>query len=427
MIWVQLQDITKVLGLQGVDVSNLILATNEAGEAKEVEIWLEPQEAKQACPCCGSTSVVLNGSDGYRRIQHLKLAIMPCVLIVPRIRLECKVCQITYGHTYSFVDGKEQYTIAVKAHVYEVAVGSTVHHSAAVTGIPYSTSERFFKEAALVIAQRTEEQAQTNAQESDKLIMGVDDFSIRKGHNYNTGIHDLRGESLLGIAKGRTLKELDSYMDKNPKIKNLTPFAIVMDLAQSYHAFAKKYYPGAIIVADRFHVNRYALEPINEIRKRASKELPPHINRHLKRKHRLLMKRNDSLTPQQRIEVETLLSYSDDLKAAYCLKEQLADWYDLSPNHAVAQNAFRLWLEQGLALDIPEIASALKTFINHREKIVNYHRCRFTNAVVEGRNGKIKSMQRRHYFLRNRTFYEALCIIECNRELAYDQFIQMFA
>jgi transposase len=424
---VQLQDIAKILGLQGVEVQGSNLVTEENGEVNKVEVWLKPLEAKQSCPCCGSDKTVLNGSDGYRRIQHLKLAVTPCDIIVPRIRLECKACQATFGHTYTFVDGKEQYTIAAKAHVYEISVGSTVQHSVAVTGIPYSTSERFFKEAVLVIAQHTKEQAQSQAQESKKLILGVDDFSIRKGHNYNTGIHDLRGENLLGIAKGRTLEDLDEYMNKNPRIKDLSPFAIVMDLAQAYHAFARKYYPDAIRVADRFHVNRYALEPLNEIRKRISKGLSPKNRRHLKRKNRLLMKRNDNLTDSQHSELEILLSYSDDLKAAYCLKEQLADWYDLSPNYVFAQTAFRRWLEHGLALNIPEITLALKTFINHRESIVNYHRCRFTNGVVEGRNGKIKSLQRRHYFLSNRTFYEALCIIECNRELAHRQFTTLFA
>jgi transposase len=370
---------------------------------------------------------VYNGNDGYRQIQHLSIAATPCILVVPCVRLQCNNCRATFGHTYTFVDGKERYTLAMKARVYEIAVGSTVQHTAAVTGIPYSTAERFFKEAVLAIAQNTEEQAQKQAQASEKLILGIDDFSIRKGHNYNTGIHDLRGETLLGVVKGRTLNELDGYMEKNPQISGLKPYAVVMDLAVGYHSFAAKYFPKAIRVADRFHVNGYALEPLDGIRKRVSADLTPHARRHLKRKCRLLRKRNENLSDGQRIEVEKILSYSDDLKAAYWFKEQLIDWYDLSPNYAAAQIAYQRWLEQGLALNIPEISSALKTFLAHRDAIVNYHRCRFTNGIVEGRNGKIKSLQRRHYFVNNRVFYEALCIIECNLVLARQQVNRLFA
>jgi len=415
------------MGLQGVEVESSILLIDETGEAKGVEIRIKPLNARQHCPVCESSQTVLNGSDGDRRIQHLKMGVMPCVLVVPRIRLLCKECKSTFGHEYAFVDGKEQYTIAVKAHVYEIAVGSTVQHSVAVSGIPYSTSERFFKEAALTIAQRTGMAALSQAQESERLIMGIDDFSIRKGHNYNTGIHDLRGESLLGIAKGRTLEELDRYMERNPQMKDLNPFAIVMDLAKSYHSFAEKYFPNAIRVADRFHVNRYALDILDDIRKRISPAIPPQARRFLKRKSKLLRKRNDSLSDLQHDELALLLAYSDDLKAAYWLKEGLIDWYDLSPNHRVAQITFQRWLEHGLAFNIPEINQGLKTFISHRDVITNYHRCRFTNGVVEGRNGKIKSLQRRHFFLGNRTFYEALCVIECNIELARLQFTRLFA
>ena len=40
---------------------------------------------------------------------------------------------------------------------------------------------------------------------------------------------------------------------------------------------------------------------------------------------------------------------------------------------------------------------------------------RFTNASVEGRNNKIKAIQRRHYFTRNRKYYEARIFLECNK------------
>ena len=51
----QLQDIAKVLGLQDVEIKKVNIVTDEEGGAKEAEIWLEPIEAKQTCPCCGSS------------------------------------------------------------------------------------------------------------------------------------------------------------------------------------------------------------------------------------------------------------------------------------------------------------------------------------------------------------------------------------
>nr|WP_245996225.1 hypothetical protein [Paenibacillus taihuensis] len=34
-----------------------------------------------------------------------------------------------------------------------------------------------------------------------KLALDVDDFAIKKGHTYNTGIHNHRGETMLDLLK----------------------------------------------------------------------------------------------------------------------------------------------------------------------------------------------------------------------------------
>jgi transposase len=224
---------------------------------------------------------------------------------------------------------------------------------------PYSTTERFFKEAALRIAPVTVTAAQEMARQSARLVLGIDDFAIRKGHNYNTGIHDLRGETLLGIAEGRTLAELHAFMEANPLIAELKPYAIIMDLAKTYHAFAAEFFPKAIRVADRFHVNRYILDALNEIRRRVSKELAPQARLALKRGKHLLNKRNDCLGDADRKQLERLLAYSADLKDAYELKEQLIDWYDLSFNYETAKTGYHRWCAEGYALNIPEINNAV--------------------------------------------------------------------
>jgi len=409
---VQLQDTAKILGLQGVEVIKTTYTTTE--EATEVIIHIRPINYKKTCPYCKSAATIRNGVDGYRRIKHLKIADAQCMLVVPRQRLKCKECFGTYTYEYEFVKGKERYTRAYKTQIYRIAIGSTVLHSAELTETPYSTAERFFKEAVRHIAPLTVTAAQEHANQSAKLILGIDDFAIRKGHNYNTGIHDLRGESLLGIVKGRKLSELRTFMKANATIAGLKPHAIVMDLAKNYHTFAAEFFPDAIRVADRFHVNRYILDALNEIRRRVSKELAPQARLNLKRNKHLLNKRGDCLNYAEQEQLQTMLAYSHDLKAVYELKERLIDWYDLSFNYKTAQTGYQQWCAHGYALNIPEINNALKTFTNWQEEIVNYHRCRFTNGIVEGRNAKIKALQRRRFFLRNRTFYEALIFIECN-------------
>jgi len=419
---VHLQNIGKLLGLQGVNITEI--ASEPSEETITAIVQVKPIIDKPKCPLCGGMNVIRYGVDGVRRIRHLNIGVAKCILEADRQRLKCKTCRATYTHEYEFVSGKERYTAGFKAQAYQIAIGATVQHSADCTETPYSTIERFFKEAAMKIAPLVLSAAQDMAQASTKLILGIDDFAIRKGHNYNTGIHDLRGENLIGIAKGRKLEDLRQYMEDNPQLASLNPYAFVMDLAQGYHSFVAEFYPRAIRVADRFHVNRYILDALDEVRRRVGKQLSSAERTELNRGKRLLRKRNDSLDNKQFARLERVLDFSADLRAVYELKEQLIDWYDLSINHDTALTGYQKWLEFGHSLCIPEVTTALNTFENWQDEIVNYHKCRFTNGIVEGRNAKIKALQRRHFFLQNRTFYEALIVIECNAELSSQKFKQ---
>lgn len=415
------EDIAKLLGFQGVEVTNLEHDESSA----TVKIYLQPTEYSKICPCCNNRHVIRNGNDGYREVRHLPIVGKRCTLRVLKVRLKCKTCGATYVHTYDFVRGKERYTRAYKLEAYKNALGSTVHHASEVMNTPYSTMERFFKYIVMRLAPYTEAYAQELAAQSTKLILGIDDFAIRKGHTYNTGLHDLRGESMLGVIQGRTLPKLRAYMAKNPKVASLKPYAVVIDLAHYYHSFVKEFFPNAIRIADRFHVNSYIIDAVNEVRRRISRIIAPQARKMLKQNKHLLNKRSDDLTEKDRTKLNQLLNYSGELKAVYEMKEQLAEWYDCSPDYKTARLSFRRWLIKGHRLNIPELEKALKTFENWEREILNYHRCGFTNGIVEGRNGKIKSLQRRRFFLRNRTYYESLIMLECNKEMAKELLSQI--
>ncbi|MDT3426633.1 transposase [Paenibacillus forsythiae] len=86
--------------------------------------------------------------------------------------------------------------------------------------------------------ERLLEQAWRQAQDTPELVLGMDDFAIKKGHTYNTGIHDLRGETMLDLLAGRKLDALHAYAEQHPDFLSLNPKAVVMDLAQMYHTLA---------------------------------------------------------------------------------------------------------------------------------------------------------------------------------------------
>lgn len=89
----------------------------------------------------------------------------------------------------------------------------------------------------------------------------------------------------------------------------LKPITIVMDLAKAYHTFAKKRFPVAIRIADRYHVNRYVTEALQAVRKSVQKRLNALAKKALKQYFCILGKRNDQLSIEERMILKRLLQY----------------------------------------------------------------------------------------------------------------------
>nr|WP_262384657.1 transposase [Paenibacillus terrae] len=238
---------------------------------------------------------------------------------------------------------------------------------------------------------------------------------MKKGHTYNTGIHNLKGEAMLDLLPGRKLEDLRTYASNHSDFLLLKPKAVDMDLAKAYHTWISECLPSAIRIADRFHVHSYVIESVQEVRKTVQNTLTPRAKTYLKTHHRLLNPPMESLDEESRKRLELLLNYSVLLRSVWAWKEAFTTWYDCSPSFVVAKLGFERWCERGDQLDHAAVRSVLKTMRNWKVEIVNYHQCRWTNGTVEGRHNRIKAFQRRHYFTRNCSRYKAGILIECNR------------
>lgn len=385
--------------------------------ADEVHIEVIPVAHKQGCPFCQLDEFVIRkGTNGPRTVRHLPAFGKKVFLVVPTIRMHCSLCEISFVWIYEFVGPKRRYSHLFRERAAEQAFGSTAAHSAQIQQAPASTVQRMHNEAVPVESERLSKLAWKQADESRGLVLGVDDFAIRKGHTYNTGIHDLKGETMLDLLPGRKLEDLRTYSQQHPNFLQLKPKAVVMDLAKAYHTWIRECFPKAIRIADRFHVHGYIIEALQEVRKTVQSLLSPRAKARLKAHHRLLNSQVESLSEESKKKLDELLGYSSLLRRVWEWKEAFTAWYDCSPNVKVASQGFNRWCKQGEQIDHNAVRSALKTMCNWQDEIVNYHRCRWTNAAVEGRHNRIKAYQRRHYFTPNRDRYKAGILVECNRK-----------
>ena len=412
-----LHHINDLIQLQDVTVSNYHIS-----EDNVLVLSLCPTKSKQPCPCCHTQAfVICKGSrQKLRQVRHLRCFNRETILLIPMKRLFCKQCEVSFTYQYAFLTGKTRYTNDYKRELSKPLVGTTVKQLTDTFKVPYSTGERFIKQHLAHLIPSIQRKVIAAAQGSTRLILGIDDFAIRKGHTYNTGFHDLRNGNLLTLVMGRTYQTLIQNQGLMNQLKELKPYAVVMDLARSYHKFVAEAFPDAIRIADRFHVNRYLTDALQAVRRRISLSLTPESRKYLKRNKNLIGKRYDSLSEKEERKLGKLLSYSKELTEVYAIKESLINWYELSDE----TNSYRRliqWIARAKALNIPELTEALKPFENWTEEISNHHKCRYTNGSVEGQNNQIKTLIRRSYFLPNRTIYENRIFLECNERFFIDE------
>jgi len=407
----QPQYINEMLGIPELHINKILSI-----DTNEIHLEATPVAYKQACLICDSDEFVTrDGRNNPRKIRHLAIFEKKSYLHVPSIRLVCSHCRIGFVWIYDFVGPKQRYSRLFRSQAVEQALGSTAAHSAKILGAPASTVQQMHQEAVPAVSERLYKQAWNEAKATTGLVLGIDDFAIKKGHTYNTGIHHLRGESMLDLFAGRKRDDLRAYARQHPDFLALKPKAVVMDLAQAYHTWISECFPQAIRIADRFHVHGHVIESVQSVRKTLQHTLAPRAKEMLKRHHRLLNPPADMLPEKSKNQLFALLGYSPLLRSVWEWKEAFSRWYDYSPNVSVAQSGFNRWCQQGDQIDHDAVRSTLKTMRNWEAEIVNYHRCRWTNATVEGRHNRIKAFQRRHYFTRNRNCYKAGILIECNR------------
>jgi transposase len=364
---------------------------------------VEPTTKIPRCSGCGCRARKLYDSR-VRTWRHLDVAAMQLHLRYRLRRVNCARCgvvveMVPWAETASpFTRSFEEMTAYLAQHAAKSVVVELMRVAWATVG---AIIQRVVARHGL-------------ADRLDGLThIGIDELSYRKHHEYVTVVVDHRSGGIVWAAPGKNADTLRAFFaalgaERAAKLRNVT-----IDMSAAYIKAVKECAPQAIIVFDKFHVQRLAHDALDEVRRAEVREGSTLQRAALKRTRFTLQKNPWNLSALDEHKVAEVQRTNKRLYRAYLLKETLADILSKT-NPAVALDKLAEWTSWASHSHLKPFVRAAGTVKAHVAGIVAYVATGMTNARTEGLNGKARAITKRSFGLHSASSLIAMLFLCCS-------------
>lgn len=382
----------RIIGIPG-------LLIERVDKNKGIEVWAKPS-FRPTCKHCQSNGLKIKATH-QRTVKHTRLGnqVMTLHLRVPKYY--CQACRRYFRHPFTGIRPRYRASEAYRLEVFEAHDGGITQRKLSKTHhISPATVERWYQHH---ISQRRSEMSNRPC----PRVLGIDEHFFTRKKGYATTFVDLKNHKVFDVKLGRSEPSLRRYL-RTLEGKNHVK-VVVMDLSETYRSIARRYFPEATIVADRFHVVRL----INQHFLNAWKRQDPEG-----RKNRgliSLMRRHQwHLQDEQHANLMSYLARYPVLQSLYVVKQKLVRFMLLKTLTAKrARTKLRHYLDLLEQLKDSPLRSLAKTLISWMEPIVAMWRFRKSNSITEGFHNKMEMMSRRAYGFRNFENYRLRVLAHC--------------
>lgn len=227
--------------------------------------------------------------------------------------------------------------------------------------------------------------------------LSLDETAFSQGELYtiitNKAAKGKKG-SIVAIISGTNSEYITAILQKIPLKLRKKVVEITLDMAGSMNLIAKKNFPNAVLVTDRFHVEKLALEAVQELRvkhrwealdaeneaiEKARKQKKAYhpiilengdtIKQLLARSRYVLYKHSSKWTVNQKQRAEILFYLYPDIHAAYQLAQQLKVIFEKTKDKIYAYTKLAKWHETVNNAGFKSFNSISRTIQNHYKTI----------------------------------------------------------
>jgi len=309
---------------------------------------------------------------------------------------DCSICGKTLREPIPFANGKRRRLKSFERYVVELCEIAPIKHVARLLSIGWDTVKEIFKEHL--------EHRLKKRKLGQVRYIAIDEFSIRKGHQYMTVVLDLETGEILFVNEGKDADAVLPFLYKL-KRKKARLSAVAIDMSQAYIKAVREVFPDVDIVHDPYHVVALVNKAIDETRRDIARNLPDSERRYLKGSRFLLLKGQEKLSTDGREHIEKLMDFNEPLYQAYLLKEELRTFWSLDTEEE-GKRLLDSWISNAKALDIAHFTRLAETLQEHQRGLLDYFKHQITTAPLEGLNNKIKTLKRQAYGFRDNWYFK---------------------
>ena len=244
--------------------------------------------------------------------------------------------------------------------------------------------------------------------------IGLDEVSIRKGHDYRVVVSDLERKRPIWFGgKDRSEASLDLFFAWLGPKKSKGIRLAVMDMWKPFRNSTRRNAPQAAILFDKFHIMRNLGEALDQIRKSGYARLSGKKREFIKGQKYTLLSHRENLSLDGRTALKKLLKANKRLNTAYLLKESFGQLWEYK-KEGWARRFFDNWRAALKWQRLKPYEDFAQMIESHWEGIVAFSQWeeKVSLGFVEGLNNKIRVIQRRAYGLRDEE-YLRLKVLTC--------------